>query len=512
MSEHKIKTLDELSALAGDCRQNGKRVVLCHGMFDLVHLGHIRHFKEARDQGDVLFVTTTADRFANKGPGRPVFPEQLRLENLAALEVVDYVAICPHPTGVEAIEAIHPAIYAKGPDYKAEGEDLTGAIVKERDAVESHGGRIHFTDDLTFSSSSLLNEHLGALSPKTREFLATFRERTSTEKIIADVERAEDLRVLVLGDAIIDRYTYAEPLGQSGKGSHFVVRRLESEEHAGGAVAVANHIASFVKDVTLVSGIGEDDGTGSNFEKFLTDSLRPNVEPMFYRFHNAETVVKERFVDRELSKYFEVYYFSNQYLSADEEDEQVCLWLAENLPGYDLVVVPDYGNGLITEAMIDVLTVKANKLAVNTQINSGNRGYHVVTRYNRADFISLNEPELRLATHNRRDSIEMLARQIANDLNAAAISVTSGPRGLLTFDCADNDFIQIPALSSSVVDRVGAGDAYLALASICHAAGTPLEIASFVGAAAAALDVQIIGNQRTIDKVELFKYITALMK
>lgn len=481
-------------------------------MFDLVHLGHIRHFKEARDQGDVLFVTTTADEFASKGPGRPVFSELLRLENLAALEVVDHVGICPYPTGVEAIRAIRPAVYAKGPDYKSEDDDLTGAIVREREAVEDSGGEIYFTDDLTFSSSSLLNEHLGALSPKTRNYLSSLRERVSTDRIIHEIERAENLRVLVLGDAIIDRYTYAEPLGQSGKGSHFVVRRLESEEHAGGAVAVANHIASFVKDVTLVSGIGEDDGTGANFEKFLTDSLRPNVEPVFYRFHNAETVVKERFVDRELSKYFEVYYFSNQYLSADREDEQVCLWLADNLPGYDLVVVPDYGNGLITEAMIDVLTVKANKLAVNTQINSGNRGYHVVTRYNRADFISLNEPELRLATHNRRDSIEMLARQIANELDAAAISITSGPRGLLSFNRAEDELLQIPALSSSVVDRVGAGDAYLALASICHAAGAPLEIASFAGAGAAALDVQIVGNQRTIDRVELFKYITALMK
>ena len=145
----KILTLDELSAKAKEYRDSGKKVVLCHGIFDLIHAGHIRYLRSARDEGDVLFVTVTADEFINKGPGRPVFPQELRAENLGYLSLVDFVAVNNAATAVNVLSEIKPHAYVKGPDYKKMEDDITGGIYAEKKTVEAHGGKIVFTNDIT---------------------------------------------------------------------------------------------------------------------------------------------------------------------------------------------------------------------------------------------------------------------------------------------------------------------------------------------------------------------------
>src|SRR6266850_7046828 len=161
----KVRTIEELAAIADHHRKAGMSVVQAHGTFDLLHLGHVRHLEAARALGDVLVVTITADRFVNKGPGRPVFTEALRAEMLAALHFVTYVAIAEAPDAINAIEAIRPDIYAKGNDYQNPDGDVTGKITLERNAVEAHGGSIRFTDEITFSSTELINRHFNLFEP-----------------------------------------------------------------------------------------------------------------------------------------------------------------------------------------------------------------------------------------------------------------------------------------------------------------------------------------------------------
>ena len=155
--KNKIQNLENLQTLSAELRAKGKKVVHCHGVFDLLHVGHIKHFKEAKTFGDILIVSITPDEFVHKGPGRPAFSTSLRLEALSALESVDYVVANKWPTAEEIIKIIQPNFYCKGPDYKNHSEDLTGKIVEEEFAVKSFGGEIKYTDDITFSSSSLLN-------------------------------------------------------------------------------------------------------------------------------------------------------------------------------------------------------------------------------------------------------------------------------------------------------------------------------------------------------------------
>ncbi len=163
MNHGRIHTIDELADICQRLRAEGKTIAHCHGAFDLLHPGHIRHFQAARDLADVLVVTLTVDRFIRKGPGRPVFPERVRAESVAAIRAVDHVATAPWPTGVEVIERLKPNLYVKGQEYREPAEQLSGAIVEERHAVERHGGRLVFTDEIQFSSTKLLSEHFDVL-------------------------------------------------------------------------------------------------------------------------------------------------------------------------------------------------------------------------------------------------------------------------------------------------------------------------------------------------------------
>ncbi|RME57630.1 MAG: cytidyltransferase, partial [Candidatus Dadabacteria bacterium] len=167
----KIKTLGELAKISSQVKRREKKVVLCHGVFDLLHLGHIRHLNSAKKYGDCLVVTVTADEYVKRGPGRPVFTALLRAEALANLEIVDYVAVIEEPSAVSAIEAIKPHFYVKGPDYKEREADPTQKIFEEEEAVRKYGGEIVFTEDITFSSSELLNKYFNTYPKKTAEYL-----------------------------------------------------------------------------------------------------------------------------------------------------------------------------------------------------------------------------------------------------------------------------------------------------------------------------------------------------
>ncbi|NBT57005.1 MAG: cytidyltransferase, partial [Betaproteobacteria bacterium] len=316
-----------------------------------------------------------------------------------------------------------------------------------------------------------------------------------------------DLKVLVVGDAIIDQYHYTTPLGQTGKGNFMAVSYESEEQFAGGSLAVANHVAGFARDVTLLTGLGALD----SHEAFIRDKLLPNVKPHFFTFPDAPTVTKRRFVDADLTKLFEVYFFKENAVRGEVED-QLCDWLAAHLQDFDAVVVPDFGNGFITGRMVQLLSAKSKFLAVNTQINSGNRGYHVIHRYPRADFISLNEPELRMAAHNRHESLEAVARSVGERLGAQHLAVTRGKKGVLMQGLQQGGTVEVPALSTKVVDRVGAGDAFLSLAALCAARGLDPQITAFVGSVAAAIDVQVVGNRESIRSVPLAKYISTLLK
>jgi len=503
----KIIPFESLADNAQHHRGEGRKIVLCHGTFDLLHIGHIRHLERARQEGDVLFVTITADQYVNKGPGRPVFSSELRAEHIAALVAVDYVAINNANTSVNVIRQLQPDVYIKGGDYKVNEEDVTGNIYLETEAVEACGGKVVYTEDITFSSSKLLNEYFDVFPPETKNYLNNFKRKYSADDVVGAVKTLKKLNVLVVGDAIVDEYHYTIPLGQTGKYNVLSTKYKDKERFAGGSIAVANHTAGIVGEVTLFTGLGDV----HSHEEFIRSKLKENINDKFFYFNNAPTLVKRRYVDEDSCKLFEVYFYEDKPVH-DELNKAACLWLQENVANFDVVLVPDFGNGFITDEMVSVICDKARFLAVNTQLNSGNRGHHVIHRYPRADFISLNEPELRIAAHDRHGELEDIAEQVGEALSARYVAVTRGKLGVEMFDRDQGHHYQVPALSTHVVDRIGAGDAFLSIAGAVLGGGMGARLAAFVGCTAAALDVQIVCNREPVEPVSMFKYISTLLK
>ncbi len=154
----KILPIDELAVIIRNLKEKGKKIVHCHGCFDLMHPGHIKYFQAAKKMGDILVVTVTPDIFVDKGSGRPVFNERLRVESIEALECADYVAINKWPTAEETLRLLKPDIYVKGQEFE-NLEDKTGKIQKENEVIRQIGAKIRFTQEIVFSSSKLLKEH-----------------------------------------------------------------------------------------------------------------------------------------------------------------------------------------------------------------------------------------------------------------------------------------------------------------------------------------------------------------
>ena len=439
MASHgKILSLEDLAAKLERPRAAGKRVVLCHGVFDLLHIGHVRHFEQARKFGDILVVTLTPDRFVNKGVGRPAFNESLRAEFLASLEHVDYVAINRWPTAVETIRLLRPGVFTKGSEFRGL-KDTIGHVSREAEAVREVGGEIAFTDDLVYSSSGLINQFLSPYPDAVRDYLTGFASRHSPEAVLAPLRAAENLRVLVVGEAIIDEYTYCEAIGKSGKEPVLASRFVNADRFGGGVLACANHLASFVKSVDVLTQLGEN----GDEEEFVRGVLKPNVTPILLEKPSAPTIVKQRFVEKYLSqKMFEVYRMNDSPLD-EAADTELCKRLNEILPEYDLVVVADYGHGMLSSNAVEVLCRKSRFLAVNTQSNAGNHGFNMISKYPRADYVCLAQREVALETRNQQLTDEEMAEHVSAKLDCPRVMITRGSAGTLYHTTPDR-FPRVP--------------------------------------------------------------------
>lgn len=504
-SPRKIVALAELARITEQARSAGRRIVHCHGVFDLLHVGHIRHLERARELGDLLVVTITPDELVNKGPHRPAFGQMLRAEALAALGCVDHVAINQWPSAVETLALLRPHFYAKGADYRDQ-VDHTGGIARERAAVEAAGGQLVFTDELSFSSSTLLNRHFSPFPVAVADYLRGFRSRHSVEDALSLLQNAADLRVLVIGETIIDEYQYCSAIGKSAKDPTLVVKKLSEERFAGGILAVCNHVANFVDRVGLVTFLGAE----ASQEDFVRAHLPDRVEKILLRQRDGNTIVKRRFVDQYFfAKLFEVYEFNDSLHEGD--DELLCAALEEALPRYDVVVVFDFGHGMMTERAIDLVCSKARFLAVNTQSNAGNLGYNTISRYPRADYVCIAEHELRLEARNRSGDLKSLVATVARVMRCPRVVCTRGANGALCY-AEGEGFVEVPALATKVVDRLGAGDAFLSLTALCAAQGAPQELLGFIGNAVGAQAVATVAHRTSVERAGLFKHIEALLK
>lgn len=502
----KVLALEKLAERIEKAKQSGKKVVLCHGVFDLLHVGHLRHFEQAKRLGDLLVVTITEDKHVNKGPHRPAFPEDLRAEALGALSVVDYVGVSRWPMAIDLIKLLKPSYYVKGQDYADASKDVTGGIDLEREAIESVGGEIAFTDDITFSSTALINRNIPQHSPETGDYLYSISKKYSNEEIVNYIDNIKNLKVLVVGEAIIDEYVYCEALGKSSKEPMLAIKRLSEERFAGGTLSVANNIANFSDNVGIISLIGDD----GKHDEYLKKSLNDKIKPIFLKRKNSPTIVKRRYIENYYFQKLLAVYEINDAPLIESDDDSLCKVLEKEVPNYDIVIVVDFGHSMLTNRAARVVSDNSKFLALNTQSNAGSTGYQTIFKYNTADYVCITEGETRLEVRDKVSDLKEIIPRLLSEINGKRIVVTRGKKGSIGFDSKEG-IVEAPALAGPVVDRMGAGDAYLSITSLLAVQNAPMEIMEFVGNAVGAQAVSTIGHRDSIAKPSLVKYIKSLL-
>lgn len=503
----KYRELEDLAKELEFARAENKKIVHCHGVFDLLHVGHIRYFKEAKELGNILVVTITPDRFVGKGPHRPAFGEDLRAEAIAALDSVDYVAINKWPLAADTIRLLKPHFYVKGPDYKDPEMNHTGGISIEEEAIKSVGGQLVITEDISFSSSNLINRYLPIYPRAVKDYLEGFSSRYSSDDVLRFLSDSKTLKVLVVGEAIIDEYQYCEAIGKSSKEPMLAVKRLSTEIFAGGVLAAANHLANFSDHVGILTLLGDQ----RSHEHFIKDNLNPEIAAHYLYRKNSPTIVKRRFVENYFfTKLLEVYEINDTLLS-DEDNQALCSALRKEISKYDAVMVLDFGHSMLTQEAIEILCKEARFLAVNAQSNAGNMGYNTLSRYPRADYVCMAENEVRLEARDRRGDLKKIILDISKKLKCPKIAVTRGSNGCLCYG-REEGFVEVPALAGQVIDRMGAGDAFFSLTMLCATQNAPMEVLGFIGNAVGAQAVATVGHRHFIERVPLFKQIESLLK
>jgi len=493
----KILDRDRLIEAVAHARAKGRTVVQCHGCFDIVHPGHIRYLEFARAQGDLLLVTLTGDPEIQKGQQRPYIPEALRAENLAALMPVDFVHVDPSPTAVDILDAVKPDVYVKGREYEHSRDP--GFLAEQR-VVESYGGRIIFSSgEIVFSSSRLI-----AQMPRSRELenhrLELFCRRQEIQRnVVRDLlEKMSGLSVLIVGDVVIDRYVFCDALGVASESPMMSLSQLDEEEYIGGAAIVARHAAALGARPFLLSAADGKDRSRSITEALQRDgvesellSVRPDVvEKTRYLVDDQKLLKVDRAHRRPL----------------DSVAERRAAVIMEQRSGTaDAVIFCDFGYGMITGSLLSrtLPTLRQNVRILSADVSGGRANLLAFTNM---DLLCPTEREIRTALSDYDSGLSSAAYDVLKRTQARHLMVTLEKRGMVVFERRSQDRTTpewsgrlrsepLPSLAESVIDRLGCGDALLCAATLSLACGATPYQAAYMGSAAAAVEIAMLGNR-----------------
>ncbi len=497
----KILSRDALLAARARAKAEGRSVVQCHGCFDIVHPGHLRHLRHAKSQGDILLVTITGDSMINKGTGRPLIPQELRAENLAALDCVDWVYIEPRPTALELLEDVRPDIYVKGREYELNADPRFQA---ERDAVIRHGGRVVFSSgDVVFSSTALIAALEHSVDPyhaRLQQLLA--RAELAGERLSTLINAFRGKRVVVLGEAILDTYVLCDRPDVAGESPVMTLRPIEHRTYDGGAAVIARHLAALGAIPTLVTALDDSDAARALRQRLLAEGVsvrhvrctRPIPEKQRFLV-GTQKVMKLDLVER---------------LEPEARDADLLLGALDDAlndagRAADACIIADFGLGMLSPGVLARACAAARaKAGVVAGDVSGKRSGLLGMRD--LDLLCPSESELREATRLFDQSLPMVAWNLLSQTGSRRAIVTMGADGLVAFDRLDAapapraewtsrlKAEHVPAISTLAIDPLGCGDALMSVATLALASGGSMIEAAFLGAVAAGVQVQRLGN------------------
>jgi cytidyltransferase-like protein len=484
---HKIKTVDEVRAVVGAFPRK-KRLIMCHGTFDVVHPGHLRHLLYAKSKAEVLVVSVTADIHVKKGELRPHVPQDLRAASLAAYEFVDFVVIDEHATPVENLRFLQPDFFVKGYDYSAAG--LNPKTEEEHSVVTSYGGQMIFSPgDFVLSSTRLIR----SAPPDIRyERLMSVMERSriTFDDLRRTIANLTGIGVCVLGDTIIDSYTRCSMIGGQTKTPTLSVLFESLEHFVGGAGVVAKHLAAAGANVEFLTLLGGDQLGGFAVEdlKKAGVTVKPVIDPS-----RPTTDKNAILVDQ--YRLLKVDTLDNRPMEAAIQDCFIDMLQSSRADGF---VFSDFRHGIYNRASIPLLTKSLPQGAFKVADSQVASRWGNITEFVGFDLITPNEREARFSLGDQDSNLRSLAAALYSLAECGVLILKLGERGSMTYKSSDASdlagWFQLDSFSTAAIDPVGAGDALLAYATLAlKVSGSP-EQAAILGSVAAACECEVDGN------------------
>ncbi len=485
--QHKLKTVEELLEIIGTFPRQ-KKVVMCHGVFDVVHPGHMRHLMYAKGKADILIASLTADHHINKGHYRPHIPQHIRAANLSAFEMVDYVIIDKNETPLQNIEILKPDFFAKGYEYSAQNKPKK--TQEEESLLASYGAEMLFTPgDVVYSSSKFIKLE----EPMLRlEKLAAVMEKESIaiDDLIDSLSFKEPITIHVIGDTIVDGITYTNVIGGQIKTPTLSVRLESQNNFVGGAGIVAKHLKAAGARVIFTTVLGEDPLA----EFVLKDLQDAGVEVQLVVDKNRPTTYKNAIVANNY-RLVKIDTLDNSSIS-DSIVEQLIEKIKKTAA--DTVIFSDFRHGIFNKRTIDELVAAIPEGCFKVADSQVASRWGNITEFQGFDLITPNEREARFALGDQDSGIRPLAASLYDAAKCKTLILKLGERGSLT--CCNNDheslssYVFVDSFVDHLIDAVGSGDALLAYATMALSKGYSPAVASIVGSMAAACECEIDGN------------------
>jgi len=495
----KVLDRDGLLRVREAMRRNGQHLVQCHGCFDIVHPGHIRHLRQARSLGDRLLVSVTGDAAIRKGTGRPLIPEELRAEGLASLDCVDFVFIEPAATASALLAVIKPDVYVKGREYEQNNDP---GFLEERSAVEAAGGRVVFSSgDVVFSSTALIAGLEQTADPFHRR-LAQLAQHPDlcSQSLYSLMAMFRGKRVVVVGETILDTYILCDQPRVASESPVLTLRPLEARHFDGGAAIIARHLAALGARPTLVTPLSDSADSAQFRERMRAGGIDVRSVAV-----GSPLPEKQRFLVGS-QKVMKLDLIEPMLLDLTKQDRLVEIAVAVALEhGEDGgAIIADFGLGFFSPiTMVRLCDALRPLCGVLSGDVSGPRSNLLSMR--RMDLLTPSEPELRESLRLHSEGLPLAVWRLLEATDSKAAAITMGAEGVVGFSrLADSgqgsEWKQrvsgehVPALCGTPFDPLGCGDAFLASATLALLSGSSLLTATFVGAAAAAVEVQRLGN------------------
>ena len=490
--------LDDKNIFILENLRKKKNIVMCHGVFDVLHYGHITHFEEAKKNGDILVVSITDNQFVNKGPDRPIFDSIIRAKSILALQTVDFVIISKAYDCVNTLKKIKPNFFAKDIEYLNNKHSSSKTFEKEKKFIKKIKCKLIYTKQKKLSSSEIIKLKFTNNNNKTQSYLNLINRKFNYEHIERLLLKLKKLEICLIGDPILDTYIFCQTEGISSKSPTLASIFKKKETYPGGVLAVSEMANALGIKVNLITY-----GQKLNLKNQLNNRIKFNSINKLQPIPEIDRIINMGRTE----KLHQMYYFQEF-----PKNKKILSILKKKIDYFSKnkksIYLIDFGFNFFSSDFFNYISKV--KYSVNTHTNSINKNFNHISKYKNSDYFSINIDEYNLDRRlNFSNDIVKLKKYLIEKEKHKNFSITLGKKGSIFLK--NKKIYESPSIFQNVVDTTGCGDAYFIITSMLNNLKIEPELIPFIGNVYAGMHANIIGNKTATNLEDLLKQIKLLI-